>query len=198
MYHCLFSPSTAGILPAMPYLIGVDEAGYGPNLGPLVVSASVWQIAASSEVDLYERLAGAVVREVDSAGQAIAVADSKTLYKPGGTLEHLERGLLAVLRLTKQPADNWHALWASLHADPHNHRTVLPWYADYHRALPTAVTSNVCDQLAARLEEVCCRTDVRPLAVRSRAVFPDEFNQLTEQLSSKGAALSHIHFVIGC
>ena len=28
----------------MPYLIGMDEAGYGPNLGPLVVSASVWQM----------------------------------------------------------------------------------------------------------------------------------------------------------
>lgn len=28
----------------MAYLIGTDEAGYGPNLGPLVVSATVWQV----------------------------------------------------------------------------------------------------------------------------------------------------------
>ena len=28
----------------MTYLIGTDEAGYGPNLGPLVISATVWQV----------------------------------------------------------------------------------------------------------------------------------------------------------
>ena len=30
------------------YLIGTDEAGYGPNLGPLVVSASVWRFSPPS------------------------------------------------------------------------------------------------------------------------------------------------------
>ena len=28
----------------MRYLIGTDEAGYAPNLGPLVISATVWEI----------------------------------------------------------------------------------------------------------------------------------------------------------
>ena len=42
---------------AMPYLIGTDEAGYGPNLGPLVISASVWWVDDSTaRNDLYQRL----------------------------------------------------------------------------------------------------------------------------------------------
>ena len=28
----------------MAYLIGTDEAGYGPNLGPLVISATLWEV----------------------------------------------------------------------------------------------------------------------------------------------------------
>ena len=30
-------------------VIGTDEAGYGPNLGPLVVAATAWQLAAAPE-----------------------------------------------------------------------------------------------------------------------------------------------------
>ena len=33
------------ILRNMGILIGMDEAGYGPNFGPLVVAATVWQCA---------------------------------------------------------------------------------------------------------------------------------------------------------
>ena len=28
----------------MLYVIGTDEAGYGPHLGPLVISATLWQL----------------------------------------------------------------------------------------------------------------------------------------------------------
>ncbi len=29
----------------MAYLIGTDEAGYAPNLGPLIISCTVWHVA---------------------------------------------------------------------------------------------------------------------------------------------------------
>lgn len=41
----------------MIYLIGTDEAGYGPNLGPLVVSATVWQVPDDvTHTNLYRAL----------------------------------------------------------------------------------------------------------------------------------------------
>ena len=33
----------------MTLVIGTDEAGYGPNLGPLVVAATAWQVDAGAD-----------------------------------------------------------------------------------------------------------------------------------------------------
>ncbi|MGH7192257.1 MAG: hypothetical protein ACREJM_01845, partial [Candidatus Saccharimonadales bacterium] len=47
----------------MGYLIGTDEAGYAPNLGPLVISATVWWVPGDpQDVDLYKLLGKAVAR----------------------------------------------------------------------------------------------------------------------------------------
>jgi|GEM_PF-269412 len=41
----------------MAYCIGVDEAGYGPRLGPLVISASLWQLPGGLKPEqMYGRL----------------------------------------------------------------------------------------------------------------------------------------------
>ncbi|RIK81093.1 MAG: hypothetical protein DCC67_08435 [Planctomycetota bacterium] len=111
----------------MPILLGVDEAGYGPNYGPLCVAASAWQVAEGEPSgfraqgsklngqgrtikraaertpaedglpDLYRLLRKAVARTPDKAGRKIAIADSKALYSPGAGLRQLERGVLAAL-----------------------------------------------------------------------------------------------------
>ncbi|MBU4400433.1 MAG: hypothetical protein KKE86_13995, partial [Planctomycetes bacterium] len=45
----------------MGYLVGTDEAGYGPNLGPLVISATAWEVPDGvGNEDLHERLAGVI------------------------------------------------------------------------------------------------------------------------------------------
>ncbi|MEX2172477.1 MAG: hypothetical protein WD851_24360 [Pirellulales bacterium] len=102
----------------MALLIGVDEAGYGPNLGPLVIAATAWEIAdcglriadypfsnqkssiinhkSPSPPDLYKLLRRAVTRAPD--GKRVAIADSKALYKPAIGLMHLEYGVLTALR----------------------------------------------------------------------------------------------------
>ena len=46
----------------MGYLIGTDEAGYGPNLGPLLVTATLWSVPDDPVVcDLYRMLSPVVV-----------------------------------------------------------------------------------------------------------------------------------------
>ena len=49
----------------MTLLIGTDEAGYGPNLGPLVVAATAWWIDARAEAA--EAVLTTALLEVDAA-----------------------------------------------------------------------------------------------------------------------------------
>src|SRR4029453_2479358 len=99
----------------MRYLLDTDEAGYGPNLGPLVVAASAWELPdALDPENLYDALAEVVCREKADAGHGrLAIADSKQLYQAGGSLAPLERGVLAMLSLLGRRAPCWVDCWAT-------------------------------------------------------------------------------------
>jgi len=61
----------------MAWLIGIDEAGYGPNLGPLVMTAAPIAIPDDQmPVDLWQRLHKAVRRHTDDDDGRLLVADS--------------------------------------------------------------------------------------------------------------------------
>ena len=100
----------------MPFLIGTDEAGYAPNLGPLVISATVWEVAADWLDDrLYKPLKKVVCNCAAKAHAArVAWADSKALYSPSLGLGVLERGVLAALALCAVNPIDWRALWHAL------------------------------------------------------------------------------------
>lgn len=100
----------------MPVIIGVDEAGYGPNLGPLVVAATVWEVAEGIDcAAFYKLLRRVVANTVDKAGPwRVVWADSKVVYKPGNGLDHLERGVLAALATFDCTPRGWSELWAAI------------------------------------------------------------------------------------
>ena len=72
-------------------ILGTDEAGYGPNLGPLVVSLTTWEADANNLSLLFEPL----------KIEGIVLGDSKKLYH-GGSLAALETGVLVSLRSLKR------------------------------------------------------------------------------------------------
>jgi len=72
-------------------ILGTDEAGYGPNLGPLVVSLTAWETDSNDLLSLFEPL----------KKEGIVIGDSKKLYH-GGSLAVLETGVLVPLRFLKK------------------------------------------------------------------------------------------------
>ncbi len=186
------------------YLIGIDEAGFGPNLGPLLVAGSLWEVPSELLHDedlLDQRLAPNVVRDsVRNDASRLAIADSKKLYRPGTGLGELERGVFAALANTEridQPPATWRKLWSALRAAS-DALEQLPWYSDYDADLPTASNGTTAqsaeEQLATDqlLRDALSKAGVRLLDVRARAVFPSEFNRLIETLGNKSSLLSEV------
>jgi hypothetical protein len=181
----------------MPYLIGTDEAGYAPNLGPLVISASVWWVdEAHWQKDLYEHLNSAVCKTRRPAGVAgnkperLAIADSKQLYSTATGIRCLERGVLAALSLVDRCPADWLDVWQLLDPRSVDNLPAVPWHAGYDLRLPLAADADELVRVVAQLRRSFEQLGVRLVSLSSRAVFPDEFNRANEAFGNKSETLS--------
>lgn len=176
----------------MPVLIGTDEAGYGPNLGPLVVTATTWHLPDGMQPDELQQCLNKVVTDTGKRGeQRLHVADSKQVYSAGKTIAPLERGVLSFLKHLGTPHDSVGALGKGLSGAEFAsdyaavRRDIVP-----ERKLPVAADSADCQDMADRLTEVMRQADVRLLKIESSIMFPPEFNAGVAETDSKGKVLS--------
>jgi ribonuclease HII len=89
----------------MVVLAGIDEAGFGPILGPLVVSSSAFSLPQHLlTADLWQVLKKSVGNKRKHLAGRLLIADSKKVYSKSLGIKHLERSVLACLRcLGKEP-----------------------------------------------------------------------------------------------
>ena len=79
----------------MAIIAGIDEAGLGPTLGPLVVSAVAFRVADDrADACLWELLADVCTSDVRRTGHRLVIADSKKMFAGRKSLALLERAAL--------------------------------------------------------------------------------------------------------
>jgi hypothetical protein len=188
---------------------GIDEAGYGPMLGPLCVAFVALRLPnadpAAGHPDLWELLGSGVCREPGDRLKRIAIGDSKKLKLPSDhktkhPLVHLERGVLTFLRST--PAALAPATDAELLAHLGARLEPHPWYDGDPMPIPVGATpaeiAIASNSLAACLQA----TGIEVLDVRCTVVGEKAFNETLSVCGSKGettlgAVTDHLRYAWG-
>jgi len=156
---------------------GIDEAGYGPTLGPLVVASSAFRIEAGVRDSVLHRLISLGAR----AG-GLAIGDSKQLYRGKDGLARLETSLLghAVLGRGLLPLRADVLLTGALDC-PAAEILDQPWYGARLLSTPLPRRALVDEVLtrAARQGELLADRGLSFLDFAVAPVLEPRFNRLT-------------------
>lgn len=188
----------------MAVVAGIDEAGYGPLLGPLVVSGVAFEVPdeAAGE-DLWTPLADVVARSPRDPAR-LPVDDSKRLFDHTRGVRHIERTALAFAAAAHRPARNDEASPKSLpHCDIQRPNVTgtfgglldaiaeigerldgYPWHQGGDFPIPLAA-----GDVAADAERLRHAAGARFLGVRCLPVLVGEYNRLVESHGTKSATL---------
>jgi hypothetical protein len=176
----------------MPWVVGIDEAGYGPNLGPLVMTSVACRVPEELVGgDLWLALQPAVRRYFEPEDDRFIVEDSKRVYSTARGLLGLETGVAATV-LPRVAGEGWcladYVAWAcpAAHADLRRE----PWYSGACR-LPLLAKADDLACAAQRFGEACAHRQITWGLVCSAVVCPSRFNEIIDRWDSKGAVLGY-------
>lgn len=183
----------------MAILAGIDEAGLGPVLGPLVMCASVFEAPdAIADQPLWDSLAPAVTRKAGHKRKtaALAIGDSKKLFnrKSPKALRHLERAVLSTLAANDQHPATLADLLATITADASATAARYPWYRPEDVALPRVLTATDVSLSGNAFGVAMRNAGVRMRGIRAECVFVGEFNRIIRATRNKSTAALGITF----
>lgn len=173
---------------------GIDEAGYGPMFGPLVISRSTFildQIEPNpfEPPSLWSLLRSAVCKKPNDKKKRLAVNDSKLLYNPAYSLKHLERGVLSFLSTSEILPNNLNDLLKKLAFDELSHRIQHDWYHDHQGdpKVPILFSLSQLDRPKQRLRRALLKSSIHLADLKAAVVFEDRFNQMVKSKGSKAS-----------
>lgn len=172
----------------MPWMIGIDEAGYGPNLGPLVMTAVACKVPADLKDTCLWRILSAAVRGAgDRDDGRLLIADSKQVYSTSRGLAGLEIGALAALPANRE-TETLSEYMDCVCPGAREELAGEPWFRGT-TALPLAIDRSVLDDTKQCLEKACEEQGIRWASPRSVVVCPTRFNDMLARWDTKGAVL---------
>lgn len=175
----------------MTIIAGIDEAGYGPVLGPLVITVVAFDVPEEKARDsLWDLLKEGVSDSLKDKKNRLCVRDSKKLYNARSGLRALEDAVLSFLYVTDaKTAPSFYRLLDRLLCHDAGALARYPWYEDKDYALPVATSVSSVLNYANLLQYALGRNNVRFHYAGSCVLAVREFNEQVRLNGNKGAVL---------
>ena len=171
-------------------LVGIDEAGYGPVVGPLVISATAFEVPRELvERSLWTILRSSVTRSLTARGSRLAILDSKKLHRPQEGIGRIERTALATVGAWGGLPPTLRALLGMVAPQTLEHVGEYPWYCDADPALPMAADENRIRISSNLLQKNAEAQGVRPAGFWSEVLLEGHFNRLVGSTNNKAVVL---------
>ncbi|HMO94408.1 MAG TPA: hypothetical protein PKD64_19660 [Pirellulaceae bacterium] len=183
----------------MHTIIGTDEAGYGPNYGPLVIAATRWEVP-DDHADLRTQLKHVLCEtKPNSEDSRIEITDSKRLYDGIHSLDRLERGVLSFCAQLFSVPSTFSELLTLLSnkrfagSETKVSRTAgfseLP-LLDFELNLPFALRPREIEATSQSLQSGLRNSGIRLTGISIQCVFPKLFNRILGDVGNKANLLS--------
>lgn len=177
--------------------IGMDEAGYGPNLGPLVIVATRWQTPHTpSNCDFNTLLKNIVDSSSTCRGNKLHIADSKIVNKGKHGFQTLETSALALLGTLNITPKSVTELVNNLLERSKRDCSLfaeIPWFAEEIN-LPYAANAVVVNEFSREFSNQLKVSGLACLDIQAQIIPAALFNQLLTCQASKGVVLSSLAF----
>jgi len=174
----------------MAIVLGIDEAGFGPLLGPLVVTQTAWRVPDDRiRACLWRILRCSCTKNPRRSNSRLLVADSKTAHRPHLGLALLERSVLVTMGVAGfRPArfsELLDLLCPGVSASVRDHC----WYVGPDECLPTdPATGDLVTRINA-LRTDCRREEVSYLGASCETILEGPYNELVQKSRNKALVL---------